>query len=154
MTEAAATDYRIRIAVNSGRDNQQNNRHRSQQNSSTEESESAESGASVTIVEIDNARAHYLDNDTTSTNANHRIKNTLNDYTSSASPSTPPTSKSHNPIKKQYNEKPIDVPAEFERKAYEHERNELSPFVRNLQPNSQVINFTVLYQTFELYCFR
>lgn len=137
----ASADYRIRITVNSdtaataaaaaaahhtnninrqSTSNKNSHSSNSSSSSSIEESESNESAASVTIVEIDDVQrrpsvslhqAHHSNVDETITTHNEQ----------------------HH-----YNEKAIDVPAEFERQAYEFQRNELSPFVRNLQSNSQV----------------
>lgn len=120
-TERVSGDHRIRITVNSG------NEHNtfSEQNQIYNNEEESESGASVTIVEIDDSKQQSNDD----TNTSNIIKNTLH---------VTPTTKYINSSVKQYNEKPIDVPEDFERKAYEFQRNELSPFVRNLQPNSQV----------------
>lgn len=127
----ASADYRIRITVNSDaaaaaatpshRTNISNkNSHSSSSSSSAsiEESESNDSAASVTIIEVDDGPSVLLHQDHHS-NDNGTIDNTH--------------------IEQQhYNEKAIDVPAEFERNAYAYQRNELSPFVRNLQLNSQV----------------
>lgn len=72
------------------------------------------SGASVSIVEINDEIQTSIED--TVHFANVRTINHLN-----------------------YTEKAIDVPEEFEKKSYEASaRNELSPFVRNLQPSSQV----------------
>lgn len=111
-------DHRIRITVNC--DNEPS-AFTGQNQHSYEESES---GASVTIVEIDDTE---LSDD--ETNPSTFIRNSLND--------TP--NKYINTRIAHYNEKPVDVPEDFERKAYELQRNEHSPFVRNLQLNSQVI---------------
>lgn len=149
----ASADYRIRITVNSDasataaavnrsvgnskRSNPIPSREGNSSGSSSAsievESESNESAASVTIVEIDDVHVatphqstpHQSNVDETVTEPHTRQQK------QSAPPTTPPT-------QQHYNEKAIDVPAEFERRAYEYQRNELSPFVRNLQPNSQV----------------
>ncbi|XP_055321737.1 protein unc-13 homolog 4B isoform X2 [Sitodiplosis mosellana] len=117
-TKQLSGDHRIRITVNGG------DEHRSSFSGDQNQNynEESESGASVTIVEIDDVQQSNDD-----TNTPHIIKNTLH--------VTPP--RYINSSVKRYNEKPIDVPEDFERKAYEFRRNELSPFVRNLQPNSQ-----------------
>lgn len=114
-------DHRIRITVNC--ENEPNEISSNENRISNEESES---GASITIVEIDNSEQSDDDINT----SNIIIKNnTLTDN----------TRRYKNSFVSKYNEKPIDVPEDFERKAYEFQRNKLSPFVRNLQPNLQVI---------------
>lgn len=115
-------DHRIRITVNC--DNEQSAFTGQNQNSYEE----SESGASVTIVEIDDTE--QSDDET---NPSTFIRNSLND--------TP--NKYINTRIAHYNEKPIDVPEDFERKAYELQKNVHSPFVRNLQPNSQVFQLFV-----------
>lgn len=133
QTEQLSTDdHRIRITVNC--DNEQSTFSGRNQNS-YEESESA---ASVTIVEIDDSQ--QSDDETNTTTF---IRNSLND--------TP--DKYINTSAAPYNEKPIDVPEDFERKAYEFQRNELSPFVRNLQPNSQVIPLHYFHIKFCIFVF-
>lgn len=114
-------DHRIRITVNCG-DEQENNTNNSTFSGDQNHNynEDIVSGASVRIVEIDCCQ--QLDDDT----------NTVKIQS------------------KQYNENPIDVPEDFERKAYEFQRNELSPFVRNLQPNSQVIFIFLVFCLYSL----
>lgn len=140
----ASADYRIRITVNSDtvshrvanskppHSNPIPSRNRSSSSNSSsasiEESESNESAASVTIVEIDDVP---LQPDRHS-NVDEAVTTHIKQH--------PQPPKQHQLPKQPYNEKAIDVPAEFERRAYEYQRNELSPFVRNLQPNSQVKN--------------
>lgn len=113
QNKQSSGDHRIRITVNGGIENSAYN---DQHPSSTDESES---GASVTVVEIDDSLLSDDDFDTPNV-----IRNTLNHT---------PSKFTNCPIER-YNEKPIDVPEDFERKAYE-----LSPFVRVLEPHSQVI---------------
>lgn len=124
----ASADYRIRITVNSDASHCTNNSQNSNNNSSCTasiaESESNGSAASVTIVEIDDD-ARPLPHQADHSNVNVKLRTHIQQK-------KPKQQKQH------YNEKAIDVPAEFERRAYEYQRNELSPFVRNLQPNSQV----------------
>lgn len=116
-------DHRIRITVNCGEEQEHNNStFNGDQNPNY--NQDIVSGASVTIVEVDDCQ--QLNDHTNTPNI---IRNSLH---------VTPTSYISDTVK-QYNEKPIDVPKDFERKAYEFQRNELSPFVRNLQPNSQVI---------------
>lgn len=113
-------DHRIRITVNCDTEPSAFSDRNQNRN------EESESGASVTIVEIDDSHHHPI----VDTKPPPKIRNAL----SGAS------SKYVNSIDdKKYNEKAVDVPEDFERKAYEFQRNELSPFVRNLQPNSQVM---------------
>lgn len=87
------------------------------------------SNASVTIVEI---------GDTASTAAS----DTLEPDNSSASDSFVQTKNSRliDTYRSDYNEKAIDVPAEFERQAYAAiaDRTDCSPFVRNIQQSLQV----------------
>lgn len=143
-TARVSGDHRIRITVNCGdEDNIFSDQNRIYNNE-----DESESGASVTIVEIDNFQ-QQLNDDTNTTNI---IKNTLH-----VTPTTTATTTKYiNSSVKQYNEKPIDVPEDFERKAYEFQRNKLSPFVRNLQPNSQVrfffFFFHIDYCALKLYC--
>lgn len=122
-TKQLSGDHRIRITVNGG------DEHNTVSDQNRIYNEESGSGASVTIVEIDDTQQTPDD-----TNTPNIIRNTLHETT--------PTRYSSSSVK-HYNEKPIDVPEEFERKAYEFQRNELSPFVRNLQPNSQVIFFVI-----------
>lgn len=122
-TNQLSGDHRIRITVKC--DDEYSKIDDQNQNNNDE----SESSASVTIVEIDDSQ--QSDDDTNTPNI---IKNTLNDT----------TSKYLNSSVGLYNEKPIDVPEEFERKAYEFQRTELSPFVRNLHPNSQVIVYNLI----------
>lgn len=90
--------------------------------------EESVSGASVSIVEIDDT------NDVTC-EQNNSTERPLNSIVET-------TKKNFNQIhchNKRYNEKAIDVPEEFEKRAYElAKKSELSPFVRNIQPSSQV----------------
>lgn len=116
-TNQLSGDHRIRITINC------DDEHSSTGDQNQSGNEESESSASVTIVEINDSP--QSDDDTNTPNI---IRNSLNDT----------ATKYINTSVGSYNEKPIDVPEEFERKAYEFQRNELSPFVRNLQPNSQV----------------
>lgn len=147
-TKQLSGDHRIRITVNCG---DEYNTFSDQNRTNNNSNEESESGASVTIVEIDDSQQSDDDNDDddgdddTNTPPNI-IRNTLH---------VTPTERYINSSVKEYNEKPIDVPEEFERKAYEFQRNEfhkheLSPFVRNLQPNSQV---TFAFYSIFLLCF-
>lgn len=121
----ASGDHRIRITVNCGPESNTS----SNLSNNSDENESA---ASVTIVEIDDS--HQSDDDIDTPNI---IRNSLNGHTSKLS----------NHTRQPYNEKPIDVPEDFERKAYELQRNELSPFVRILEPHSQVpLIFFLIFQ--------
>lgn len=117
-------DHRIRITVNC--DTEPCTLSDRNQNTNDE----SESGASITIVEIDDSQHHLIVDTKPPPPPPQTIRNTLNGTSSS---------KQINTFEKRYNEKAVDVPEDFERKAYEFQRNELSPFVRNLQPNSQVI---------------
>lgn len=121
--EQVSGDHRIRITVNCGDEQEQNKSNTFSDDQTHNYNEDIESSASVTIVEIDDYQ--QLNDDT---NTPHIIRNTLH---------VTPTNYINDTVK-QYNEKPIDVPEDFERRAYDIQRNELSPFVRNLQPNSQV----------------
>lgn len=120
-------DHRIRITVNC--DDEQNRQHHCRASSDRNRIDNEEnvSGASVTIVEIGDSSQQSSDDTNIIPNI---VRNTLNE--------TPSTTKINYRNSLNYNEKAIDVPEDFERKAYEFQRNELSPFVRNLQPNSQV----------------
>lgn len=129
----ASGDHRIRITVNCV---PEYNTFSDYQNSNN--IDERDSAASVTIVEIDDT--NQSDDDIKTPNI---IKNSLNDNRSQFS----------NHSRKPYNEKPIDVPEDFERRAYELQRNELSPFVRVLEPTSQVrfclfVFFWIQYRIF------
>lgn len=114
-------DHIIRISVNQSNayhidvdnDNDNDNDH------STRSIEESESAASVTIVEVD-------DRSSEEENTPNFIRNSL--YNG-------PINTDRYLAAQNYTEKAVDVPEEFEKKAY---ASQLSPFVRNLQPNSQV----------------
>lgn len=105
----------VRISINQNNENTLDSVHRPH----IEESESA---ASVSIVDTDDQSS---DEEKCIV-----IRNSLDNTVI-----TKPT----NDCAHQYTEKAVDCPEEFERKAYE---SQLSPFVRNIQPNSQVCLFT------------
>lgn len=119
---AIDNDHTIRISVNFGNEIVQNgNDDDITQTNNTEENSS---GASISIVEI---------GETQESDNNNQASEFIDIRTKSKD--TKELFKYRN-----YNEKAIDVPKDFEKRAYENLcKNELSPFVRNLQPSSQVI---------------
>lgn len=112
-------DHVIRISVNQNDEHRSDNIH-SFDNIQRYNIEESESAASVTIVDIDDNQSSDEESKP------HFIRNSLH----SATP-TKPINTSVN----KYTEKAVDCPEEFERKAY---ASQLSPFTRNIEPNSQV----------------
>lgn len=111
FTKQSVSDdhHKIRILVNSDDNQAHNGRIGTHFDGNTDE---YSSGASVSIVEIDDPNKFTEKNIEQLIPAIHQFN---------------------------YTEKAIDVPEEFERRAYDiANRNELSPFVRNLQPSTQV----------------
>lgn len=123
-------DHVIRISVNQNDEHRSDNIHsfdnfHSSENIHSNNIEESESAASVTIVDIDDNQSSDEENKP------RFIRNTLD----SATPTKP-----INTSVKKYTEKAVDCPEEFERKAYE---SQLSPFTRNIQPNSQVCFYSL-----------